>query len=476
MGAQGAVAAGKSDEAELLQSGMSKPVEGETAAARAGYVPVPLEQVLVAALRGMPVYLHTSTSVKRFTLYSGKDHPFTERHRERLQQAGVRFIYVAIDNYPTFQRQVETELESIVDNPALSITTRSALVYETSLELINEVLSEQGIAKNMPRVQQMARSVSRLVVNDGKAFAHLFATAQHDFYTATHMVNVGTWMTSLACAMGVTDTAQLGMICTAGMLHDVGKIFVPEEVLNKVGALQDSEWAQLRDHPRRGAEHLKSQGVTDEIVLRVTLEHHERCDGSGYPHRLGHDAMHRMSHICAVVDSFDAMTACRPFKNRVKTIAEAVQVLRAEAGSKYDIGVVEAWVGLLQRASDDGMLSEPVVAFNGLGRRTQERFAIACNAVVSALDQHNNQWLEGPPIAAKSHNISRSGAALLTEKPVAVSSYVRVCLKGGGTLENRIIEGQVVRCRAYKDGWHEVAIRQCTPGLQERASAQVMKK
>jgi hypothetical protein len=322
-------------------------------------------------------------------------------------------------------------------------------------------------------VERVARAVSTLVVNDGKAFAHLFATAQHDFYTATHMVNVGTWMTSLACAMGVTDPQELGRICTAGMLHDVGKIFVAEEVLNKAGPLSNSEWSQLRDHPQRGERYLREQGVTDEIILRVTLEHHERCDRAGYPSRLNGGEVHRMSRVCAVVDSFDAMTACRPFKNQVKTIAEAVQILRAEAATKYDREVVEAWVGLLQKASDDGMIAEPIETMNGLGRRSHERFAIACNASVRPLQWSGTAWMEGPEIAAKSHNISRGGAALLTEKPVPVNGYVRVCLRGGGTLENRMLEGLVVRCRGYKDGWYEVGIRQCRPGVQEQASAEV---
>ena len=79
---------------------------------------------------------------------------------------------------------------------------------ELQVQLINDVLAEQKIGKNMPRVEKISRAVSTLVVQNKEAFSHLFATSQHDFYTATHMVNVGTWMTSLASATPVTGRCR----------------------------------------------------------------------------------------------------------------------------------------------------------------------------------------------------------------------------------------------------------------------------
>src|SRR5205814_1575311 len=78
------------------------------------------------------------------------------------------------------------------------------------------------------------------------SFSHLFSASHHDFYTATHMVNVATWMVPLAYALGTHDAEQLNRICQAGMLHDIGKIFIPGEVLNKAGKLSDSYLATIK--------------------------------------------------------------------------------------------------------------------------------------------------------------------------------------------------------------------------------------
>ena len=198
-------------------------------------------------------------------------------------------------------------------------------------------------------------------------------------------------------------------------------------------------------HPTRGHEHLVSQGVGNEIVLRITLEHHERIDGTGYPAGLKGEQIHPISRICAVVDSFDAMTACRPFKNRVKTIAEALAIL-AEAPAKYDPKVVEAWVGLLKKASEDGAFREAIdPAAATIGRRKHKRHSIDCPAQLRLLSPSpGGSWTEGAPQAAKAHNISQEGVGFARQTG-AVDRAVRCAvLKGKGTLQDRTLEGQVV--------------------------------
>jgi hypothetical protein len=242
-------------------------------------------------------------------------------------------------------------------------------------------------------------------------------------------------------------------------------------VLNKAGALSEEEWGHLRGHPARGYEHLKSQGVTDEIVLRVCLEHHERMDGTGYPNKIGGKDMHIMSRICAVVDSFDAMTACRPFKNKVKTIAEAVQILQKETPEKYDEAIVNAWVGLLTKASHEGLISEPVtIDPNRMGRRRHTRHAIDCPVRLCVLQPTPTGYEEGECVSAMAFNISEGGLGILSKSPLQVSTYIRAYLNGTGTLENRVMEGRIVRCRVCPDARHEIGMHLCRPGVEEKAA------
>jgi HD-GYP domain-containing protein (c-di-GMP phosphodiesterase class II) len=462
--------AAKSYAPEQASSNASHP--GSPAPARAGYLPVPLDQVLVRALRGMPVYLQTAQEEEeRFTLYCAAETRFTEFNRNRLKEAGVRFIYLPMEAHSRFQVQVEKELTDIAADSTVVMQRKSVLVYQTSLALIDAVLAE-GMGDKLPRIASISKSVATVAVQS-QSFAHLFATAQHDFYTATHMVNVGTWMTSLAFALGETDPGRLETICTAGMLHDVGKQAVPSTLLNKSERLSDCEMEKLRTHPTAGTDQLRGQNITDEVILRVTEEHHERPDGSGYPKNLKGDRIHPVSLICAVVDSFEAMTAARPYRNRVRSIAEAMKTLQSECPDKYDQKVVDTWISMLKNASESGILRDSIVEDQTVGRRKYSRFAINCPIVLRELTSCGDTWIEGVPTAGKARNISKTGIGILLDKELKLGTYVRVGLKGKGTLKDRMCEGLVLRCRQFEDGAIDIGIRFCKPGDQEAAARSV---
>jgi hypothetical protein len=286
------------------------------------------------------------------------------------------------------------------------------------------------------------------------------------------MVNVGTWMVSLAYAMGVRDMQELNLMCQAGMVHDIGKIFVPQEILNKPGKLSEADWQQLRSHPTLGVKHLKSCTGMPELVMRVTGEHHERLDGTGYPNGIKGDQMLFASRICAVVDSFDAMTALRPFKNRTESAKGALRILQSEATSKYDPEVVAKWTQLMEKAEKDGAVPATMQeSQQDLGRRKHERFEIQCSARVHCVELNGAIWQENQVIQVTAHSLSNGGLGFLSRQKMEPSQYVRVHLLGQGTLADRKVEGQIVRCRPYADGQFEVGLA-FTSLEDERQAAQ----
>lgn len=109
------------------------------------------------------------------------------------------------------------------------------------------------------------------------------------------------------------DSHNLDTLTLAGLLHDIGKVKIPEEILNKPGALTDEEFAMIKNHPRLGYDILKNQNV-DPHVRKAALMHHERCDGSGYPTGLTEDSIDEYAMIVAIADVYDAMTAARSYR------------------------------------------------------------------------------------------------------------------------------------------------------------------
>ncbi len=136
------------------------------------------------------------------------------------------------------------------------------------------------------------------------------------------------------------SAAELRVLARAGLMHDIGKLAIPDAVLGKDSALDDSEWALVRSHPELGLTLLDRAGQSRREVLAV-LYHHERLDGSGYPYGLAGDAIPLEARIVAVADTYDALTSDRPYRRAV-TSWEARRVLRGEAGLRLDAKAVAA--------------------------------------------------------------------------------------------------------------------------------------
>jgi HD-GYP domain-containing protein (c-di-GMP phosphodiesterase class II) len=158
-----------------------------------------------------------------------------------------------------------------------------------------------------------------------------------DPYTQGHSERVGAWSRRIAVALGL-PAAEVDTITHAGLLHDLGKIGVPETILRKPGMLEPDEWAVMRRHPVVGAQIVAPfDGLAAASVL--IRHHHERADGSGYPDGLAGNAVPLGARIIAVADVFDALTSERPYRQALTRHA-ALEHLAAEARTRLDADVV----------------------------------------------------------------------------------------------------------------------------------------
>jgi len=162
----------------------------------------------------------------------------------------------------------------------------------------------------MQFVDDIAASVAR---NEG-ALISLVRLKTKDDYTYMHSVAVCALMVALAKELGMSneEKMQAGL---AGLLHDIGKAAVPLDVLNKPGALTDDEFSLVKLHPERGHELLVQANITDPVALDVCLHHHEKVNGTGYPHGLQGDAISLFARMGAICDVYDAVTSNRPYKD-----------------------------------------------------------------------------------------------------------------------------------------------------------------
>jgi HD-GYP domain-containing protein (c-di-GMP phosphodiesterase class II) len=169
--------------------------------------------------------------------------------------------------------------------------------------------------------------------------AHALAAAVEakDSYTAGHAKRVTAYGLAVARTMGGVDLARFEI---AGDLHDVGKIGVPDRVLNKAGRLTDEEFEFIRRHPEAG-ERILQPFIDDELVLAVVRSHHERWDGRGYPDGMRGTAIPYPARILAAADTLDAMTSDRAYRAGLSWDVAIEQIIAA-SGTQFDPAVIDA--------------------------------------------------------------------------------------------------------------------------------------
>ena len=165
-----------------------------------------------------------------------------------------------------------------------------------------------------------------------------------DTYTQGHSERVSEYAQQIASAMGFTQ-GKVEMVRRTAELHDIGKLVIHEDILNKKGKLSEEEWRIIRDHPIVGEEILKPV-LIDPEMLAIIRSHHERYDGNGYPDKLKGDQINIFSQIIAVADSYDAMTSERAYRSPLSK-AEATEELKRSCGTQFNTQVVNAFLQVL---------------------------------------------------------------------------------------------------------------------------------
>lgn len=159
-----------------------------------------------------------------------------------------------------------------------------------------------------------------------------------DAATHGHSLRVTAFTLKLAMAMGINDPVMLRNMEQGALLHDVGKIGVPDQILRKAGPLNDQDWLEMKSHPELGYKMLKDIEFLRD-ALTIVRYHHEHWDGSGYPHGLKGEEIPVEARIFAVADAFDAITSNRPY-SRARSYDEVVAILFEESGTRFDPTVV----------------------------------------------------------------------------------------------------------------------------------------
>jgi diguanylate cyclase (GGDEF)-like protein len=261
-----------------------------------------------------------------------------ERVREQIaKEMGEKAITVTcsvgLAGYPT-DGAVADELVNVADAALYRAKRTGGDRIYLSSKVLSESLDEGGIHG----IYDRHKSVSAV-------YALVSAVEARDPYICGHSRKVNTYAVALAEAIGLSPE-EVSKVSIAALLHDIGKIGIPDEVLSKRGKLNGEDWEAIKSHPRLGASIV---GNIPNLVPCVSsiLYHHERWDGGGYPEGLKGEEIPLEARILAIADSFEAMTSARLYRPAL-SLEEVVKELRQGAGIQFDPKLVEVFISIIE--------------------------------------------------------------------------------------------------------------------------------
>lgn len=233
-------------------------------------------------------------------------------------------------------------LETCSINQSITDVIELEQNYKESLGQLKSIFEEleaciNGSASNEPlqKLEHMYTPMLNTIVAEDEHFELLKLLRKDDEFTYVHSLNVGV-VSSIIGKLLEMSKDEILLLGETGILHDIGKLAIPLSVLKKNGKLNDEEWELIRNHPVEGVQILKKMGESRTKVIMGTLMHHERLDGTGYPYGVLEDAIPFHAQIISVADTYDAITAERPYKGEKSPIVAVTVLMEETAKGKFN--------------------------------------------------------------------------------------------------------------------------------------------
>lgn len=287
----------------------------------------------------------------KYTLYKPEKTKLTIHNIERLRENGTEFVYINGKDSEEVQAHVEKRLDDSRATNVLSQYSKNLICSQMIVKCIDDVFKKPGQAAAFDKCRNILGKVSFRFA-DRNELTKLFSKLEDNFekYLVTH----STQTTILAMFMceklfnaGKDDLVNVG---AGAMLHDIGMLSVASDISEKYDALSENEYYRVRLHPKYGVDLLNSARVTNQIVHDITLGHHERYDGSGYPRALDGYEIPRYAMLVSICDIYCALTMNRPYK-AASTPVEALRTMKVER-KLFDPDILEGFLGIM---ADDAL-------------------------------------------------------------------------------------------------------------------------
>lgn len=277
-------------------------------------------------------------------LLLAKGYKLTQSLLRKVEESGIMSLYIN-DEYS--DNEIEDIIKPELRRKAIGTVKDSfenifKFNKHSQSAVVNKKAEMDKKYEQIGNITQMADDIVDEIISQKNILINLVDIKSMDNYTYEHSINV----TVLAIILGMElkyDKKKLTELAVGALLHDVGKVFIPKELLLKPGKLSDSEYETIKHHTTRGYEYIKSDETISFTSSSIALQHHERVDGTGYPQGIKEDKIYEYAKVVSIADVYDALTSDRPYRRAVSP-NEAVEFIMGAAGRYFSYSMVNSFI------------------------------------------------------------------------------------------------------------------------------------
>lgn len=307
------------------------------------YVPVSIESIQADQFPDVALYLRSGD---KFILYKSTGRTFTPLDAARLAKSRVEFVFVSPRDLDQVTAFLEESAQRVLEDRSLKPKVKGKIIYQTALNYVGDIFEHPDKVTDFSRSRRIMENLLKYLASDRESFTALESVMAHNYHTFVHSLQVTALCVLLHSDAYLISHDEMLDVGIGTLLHDFGKVFVPQEILHKVGKLNAAELEAYRSHPEAGYQYLKKHTGISDIALGIVRSHHERNHGHGFPQRLKGAQIPRSVQVAAICDVYCTLTIDRSCRKALSS-SIALQIMRQEMKGAFNDRLLDVLEGIV---------------------------------------------------------------------------------------------------------------------------------
>lgn len=309
------------------------------------FIPITPDTLIVNTNMEFDLYLRTFVNKSpRYILFCRVNEQFNGQKKEEILGRDLT-LFISSTDATKYIKYQEKNLKNIISDESKDVAEKANVVYEVAKVITCDLMDNPRSGHHIQRAKTWVDNTINHILDDPNTFSSLFNVTSHNYHIYTHSINVTVIGLLFGKHLSLTQN-DLNCLGTGMLLHDVGKIETPPEIINKPERLTKEVFKIVKKHPEAGLRILKYHDDIEEVSLKIVMQHHENYDGTGYPHGIRRNNIHLFGKISRIIDVYDALTTNRAYAIGKRPFA-AIKEMKEKMINCFDEELIKEFICFL---------------------------------------------------------------------------------------------------------------------------------